>query len=219
MKTSAIVAISAASTMCSAFVPPSAFNGKALVTPAKSSSSQLQMGADTLVGGRPFGAGSLFDPLNLASKATPIQLKKWQESEVKHGRIAMLASVGFLLQEHFHPLFPVQDKELGPALTHFQHISESVPWFWALAVFAIGIFEGDNIYRGWVKQDVSKGIAELKENYTVGDLGFDPLQFASGPNADKFEEFRTKELNNGRLAMIAIIGMWGQELATGGPIF
>jgi hypothetical protein len=38
-----------------------------------------------------------------------------------------------------------------------------VPWFWLAAVFGIGIFEADNIYRGWKKQDVyTKGISELK---------------------------------------------------------
>ena len=30
---------------------------------------------------------------------------------------------------------------------------------------------------------------------------------------------QTKELNNGRLAMIAVAGMVGQELATGGKLF
>jgi hypothetical protein len=42
-------------------------------------------------------------------------------------------------------------------------MSSEVPWFWLAAVFGIGIFEADNIYRGWKKQDVyTKGISELK---------------------------------------------------------
>jgi len=35
----------------------------------------------------------------------------------------------------------------------------------------------------------------------------------------KFREFQTKEINNGRLAMIAIAGMVGQELTTGSTLF
>jgi Chlorophyll A-B binding protein len=71
-----------------------------------------------------------------------------------------------------------------------------------------GIFEANNIARGWQKQDVyTQGIAELKEDYVVGDLGFDPLGLNS---PEKFDELRTKEINNGRLAMIAIFGFWAQ---------
>ncbi len=35
----------------------------------------------------------------------------------------------------------------------------------------------------------------------------------------QLKEMQTKEINNGRLAMIAIIGMFGQELANGNKIF
>ena len=52
----------------------------------------------------------------------------------------------------------------------------------------------------------------LAEGYEPGDLGFDPLKMKS-------EEMQEKELNNGRLAMIAAAGFVGQELATGAPVF
>ena len=34
-----------------------------------------------------------------------------------------------------------------------------------------------------------------------------------------YKEMKTKEINNGRLAMIAIVGMIGQEFATGKKLF
>jgi Chlorophyll A-B binding protein len=85
--------------------------------------SSLQMAdASKLIGGKPFGPDKgVFDPLGLAAKTTDIDLKRWQEAEVKHSRVAMLAVVGYLVQESFHPLFPVS-YEIGPALRHFQII-------------------------------------------------------------------------------------------------
>lgn len=46
-------------------------------------------------------------------------------------------------------------------------------------------------------------IAGLKDEYLTGDFDFDPLKLAPKNNQDKFLEQRSKELNNGRLAMIA----------------
>ena len=47
-----------------------------------------------------------------------------------------------------------------------------------------------------------------------GDLGFDPLGLK--PTNDKdLKSMATKEINNGRLAMIGIAGMVAQELVSG----
>ena len=47
-----------------------------------------------------------------------------------------------------------------------------------------------------------------------GDLGFDPLGLK--PTNDKdLKSMATKELNNGRLAMVGIAGMVAQELVSG----
>jgi len=48
----------------------------------------------------------------------------------------------------------------------------------------------------------------------TGDLGFDPLGLKPSDPAD-FAQMQTKELQNGRLAMLAAAGFMAQELASG----
>jgi hypothetical protein len=55
--------------------------------------------------------------------------------------------------------------------------------------------------------------ARLNDDYYPGDLGFDPIGLKP-KNADGFAKMQTKELNNGRLAMIGAIGMLVQEQIT-----
>ena len=46
-----------------------------------------------------FRAHQIFDPLGLSDGAAPGDIKKWREAEIKHGRVAMLASLGVLVAE------------------------------------------------------------------------------------------------------------------------
>jgi light-harvesting complex I chlorophyll a/b binding protein 1 len=59
---------------------------------------------------------------------------------------------------------------------------------------------------------------EIRADHEPGDLGFDPLGLKPTDPAE-LKEMQTKELNNGRLAMIAAAGMIAQELATGNKLF
>ncbi len=52
---------------------------------------------------------------------------------------------------------------------------------------------------------------QLKDTYYPGDVGFDPLNLKP-TDADEFATMQTKELQNGRLAMLGAAGMIAQEL-------
>ena len=58
----------------------------------------------------------------------------------------------------------------------------------------------------------------MRLDHAPGDLGFDPMGLKP-TDAKELAEMQTKELNNGRLAMIAIAGMVVQEGVTGAKLF
>ena len=97
---------------------------------------------------------------------------KYREAELKHGRIAMLASLGILTQEKFNPLF--DGRITGPAIFHFQQADNLFPKFWLVVGAVIAWIEGANIVKGWEpKLDMTtsngkSGIAELKPDYVNG---------------------------------------------------
>merc|ERR1711966_156888 len=161
--------------------------------------------------------GDVFDPLNITSTSTIAEMRRYREAELTHGRVAMLASVGFVVGEQLEdfPLFFNFDGQItGPAITQFQQVGQG---FWEPLVLVIGIAEAYRVAYGWASPN-SAAFNTLKADYVMGDVGFDPLGLKPD-NKDELFELQTKELNNGRLAMIAIAGFVVQELNGGQEIF
>jgi len=57
----------------------------------------------------------------------------------------------------------------------------------------------------------------LKDGKEGGNYGFDPLSLMP-KNADAAEKRKNQELNNGRLAMLAALGVLAEEAKTGVPV-
>jgi light-harvesting complex I chlorophyll a/b binding protein 1 len=164
----------------------------------------------------PFPEG--FDPLGLSKDKSFKELKKWREAELKHGRVAMLAVLGTAVQENYHPLWGFNEKEMDGAIFHFQEIQNVYPLFWTTLLFVIGLIEARTIGTLWDEGMAGKTeIAGIKEDVICGNLGLDPLKIIENDDEEAFLDYRNKELNNGRLAMIAAAGITVQEkFITGG---
>ena len=189
---------------------------------------------------------------------------RFREAELAHGRVAMIAGLGFLVQENLcaphppsadHSPLPdrthltrracVRESSILPALTlrvcsracacvcsHpiFPEISgpgakqldlvlqtENGQAVGATLLFGIWLTEIARARIGW--KDPDDGFQELRAEYTPGDLGFDPLGMTAKMDEAEMLNMRNKELNNGRLAMIAVAGMTAEELASGAKLF
>jgi len=157
-----------------------------------------------------------WDPSGFSTDIAEGRVLFFREAELKHGRLCMLASLGILVAEKYHPLFPAAGDL--PAYVQFQNTP--LQEFWIVVAIAIAIPEAVLSIPSFSK-DNPEGYYEMKLDRIPGDLGFDPLGLRRtiAKEEKDFQALQTKELNNGRLAMIATAGMIAQELATGQKIF
>mmetsp|Transcript_22883 Transcript_22883/g.47576 ORF Transcript_22883/g.47576 Transcript_22883/m.47576 type:complete len:236 (+) Transcript_22883:101-808(+) len=162
-----------------------------------------------------------FDPLGLSTGVDLGTMKKWREAEAQHGRVAMLAAIGMLVTEEpieYHPLFEAYNKDIGPAIRHLDEVRAVSPFFFEILVLIIGGLELNRALKGFVAPEGDFGFQELNEDYYPGDVGFDPLGLKPS-DPEEFATLATKELQNGRLAMLGAAGMIAQELTNGEEIF
>jgi hypothetical protein len=153
-----------------------------------------------------------FDPVGFTEDASEGKIRFYREVEIKHARLGMLAALGFLVGENFHPLFG-GDIDV-PAYLAFQQTP--LQTFWGIVVFFIAILETFSVFS--FNTPLGGEPWTIRSDHTPGDLGFDPLNLKP-TDPKEFKEMQTKELNNGRLAMLAAAGMIAQEFVTGQKLF
>eukprot|EP00929_Paragymnodinium_shiwhaense_P101036 TRINITY_DN637_c0_g1_i5.p1 TRINITY_DN637_c0_g1~~TRINITY_DN637_c0_g1_i5.p1 ORF type:complete len:435 (+),score=113.76 TRINITY_DN637_c0_g1_i5:70-1374(+) len=149
--------------------------------------------AETFVPSQQLGAMAplgYFDPLGFAKEGDEAGFKSLRAAEIKHGRVAMMAAVGAVAQSTFR--FPGFEDVKGT--------------FTALGA-------GDSVLYGTAAIFVVSGVLEQvwkeQPGKEAGNFG-DPVGLGQYT-----EDMRLKELSNGRMAMLSVLGIFAAELATG----
>lgn len=154
-----------------------------------------------------------FDPVSFSAKVSAPKFKFFQEAEIKHGRVAMLAALGFPVAEQYHPLWGGNIDV--PSYIAFQASPLQMYWFDVLLLIAIfevfSVFTFANPFEGnepWT----------MKDSREPGNFNFDPLHLKPADESALYD-MKTREINNGRLAMGAITVMVIQEYLTKTKLF
>jgi len=145
-----------------------------------------------------------FDPLNFSSNMNT--LNWYRESELKHGRLAMLATVGWVISELTHNSLAstfgvdsiVGSNDQVPSVLN-GGLEKVNPLFWLEVVCVAAVLEFVAIEKG--------------DNREPGNFSFDPFQLSGRSMEEKFY-VQESEIFNGRLAMLAITGFAIQEYTT-----
>jgi len=157
----------------------------------------------------PFGEGE-FDKTKQVGALPPLNywdpcgltvdeasFRKYRTAEIKHARVAMMASIGLVVQHS----------------NRFVWVDSSVP-------SGVRSLQDPAAAQGFGVLFLLMGFYELNlwtedESRAPGDFG-DPAGWSMSFPGIKYDtDLRNKELNNGRFAMFAAIGILSAELLTG----
>jgi len=142
-----------------------------------------------------------WDPLGLAEDGDVEVFTRRRETEIKHGRVSMLATMGYITPEIIGKfpgyLSPSKGLAFEDVPNGLAAISKVPPLGWAQIVF----------YGAYCEINGANNRSEAP-----GDFGFKVL---TSPDPEQRKNKLQAEIANGRLAMMAIIGMFFQDGLTG----
>lgn len=132
-----------------------------------------------------------FDPLGFSKIGDKSGFKKLRSAEIKHGRVAMMAALGAVVQHYVKlPGFEKVPAGMGAV--------ETPPGTYGFGLLFLLI--------GYVETNV----------WTDDDPSKEPGNFGDPAGLGMYtEDMRLKELNNGRMAMFSAIGIIVANLVTG----
>jgi len=166
-----------------------------------------------------------WDPLGFAADKDEATFKRRRAVEIKHGRISMYATIGYIVPEYFKfPGFlsPSAGLKFADVPNGLSALSK-LPLLGGAQIIAFagliettGFFQAESTTAGRGPREGGFSMMDSTEtgepgNYGVGFPNF--LGKVEDPEARKSK--LAAELANGRLAMMAIIGMFFQDGLTG----
>jgi len=150
-----------------------------------------------------------WDPLGFAAEGSAADFRRRRVTEIKHGRVSMIACIGYIVPEYFKfpgYLAPHLKLEFSDIPNGLAALSKVPSAGWAQIFFFCGLVE-----IGVFADDPSRAPGDFERGGVLG------VPNGSGPMQD--EEARKRKLSaeiaNGRLAMVSIIGMFFQDGLTG----
>jgi hypothetical protein len=161
----------------------------------------------------PFKDG--FDPLGFAAKATDTDMLRYREAELKHGRVAMLAVLGFFVSEEFHPIEDLVDNGVPVPADFASQATWETPAERPLLIaflICVAVAETTSIRKTWDMSYENRGT--VRADVIPGGWSEQGPWSSANLSPEKFEKKRLAELNNGRLAMIGIAGIVVQEFVS-----
>jgi hypothetical protein len=149
-------------------------------------------------------------PVSASTEERPaaLILRDYREIEIRHGRLAMLAAILWPLQE-------IIDRLLLPDLfgsTTLVYGGVTLPYislFMTLIMLLLGYLD---IYATTIKE------LDAGDAFLPGECFWDPLSILDGATDEMKRNMQARELNNGRMAMIAVLSYILQEAICHQPL-
>jgi len=188
--------------------------GQSASPAARTVTARYATAEDMPLGIGPETGNVMFDPLGFGALASPTTMKWFRAAELKHGRVSMLATLGWVWQSNGGGFIPFHDGAGGLSTLSTRPL-EANAQLWNLAS---GI--------GFIQIIATAGIIEVLTESTgthymspEGDGYMDLFRMKNRENTlplkSDLTTLQTQELKNGRLAMIGIASFFAAEFIPG----
>lgn len=171
-----------------------------------------------------------YDPLELATttiwgQSNEASIGFLRQAEIKHGRVAMAAFVGYIVQSNgIHWPWPMTfagepfPSDAGSPPEQWDALPDAAKWQIILFVGFLEHFSesnGTHYMRGGEPGAYPKFTESSKIPHPVPFNLFDPFGFSANRSEEAKAKGKIAELNNGRLAQIGILGFLSEQKVAG----